>query len=99
MGRLIDADSFVKKFCVNSEGRRIPEVDCDNREITISIKDVKKYIREQPTAYDTEKVIAELESFAKLAEDRWANGTSNHAYQEHKCWVKAIEIVRKGGAE
>ena len=23
------------------------------------------------------------------------NGTSKHAYQEHKCWVKAIEIVKQ----
>ena len=38
-----------------------------------------------------------LESFVKLAEDRWTNGTSKHAYQEHKCWVKAIEIVKQGG--
>ena len=38
-----------------------------------------------------------MESFVKLAEDRWTNGTSKHAYQEHKCWVKAIEIVKQGG--
>lgn len=53
-------------------------------------------IKEQPTAYDIDKVVEELESFAKLAEDRWVNGTSKHAYQEHKCWVKAIEIVKNG---
>ena len=51
----------------------------------------------EPTAYDVDKVVYEFESFAKLAEDRWANGTSKHAYQEHKCWVKAIEIVKNGG--
>ena len=50
-----------------------------------------------PTAYSIDKVVEELESFAKLAEDRWTNGTSKHAYQEHKCWVKAIEIVKQGG--
>jgi len=58
-----------------------------------------KAFKESKPAFDTEKVVAELESFAKLAEDRWVNGTSNHACQEHKCWVKAIDIVRKGGAE
>ena len=56
-----------------------------------------KVIRNQQTAYDIDKVVEELESFAKLAEDRWTNGTSKHAYQEHKCWVKAIEIVKQGG--
>lgn len=55
-------------------------------------------IIEQPTAYDIDKVVEELESFAKLAEDRWVNGTSKYAYQERKCWVKAIEIVKHGCA-
>ena len=54
-------------------------------------------INDEPTAYDVDKVVYEFESFAKLAEDRWTNGTSEHAYQEHKCWVKAIEIVKQGG--
>ena len=53
-------------------------------------------LENQPTAYDINKVVEELENFAKLAEDRWVNGTSKHAYQEHKCWVKAIEIVKQG---
>ena len=63
----------------------------------IAIFYIEKGIRELPTAYDIYKTVKELESFAKLAEDRWANGTSKHAYQEHKCWVKAIEIVKQGG--
>ena len=62
----------------------------------IAIFSIEKGIKEMPTAYSVDKVIKELESFAKLAEDRWANGTSKHAYQEHKCWVKAIEIVKEG---
>ena len=53
-------------------------------------------IKNRPTAYDIDKVVEELESFAKLAEDRWTNGTSKYACQEHKCWVKAIEIVKQG---
>ena len=54
-------------------------------------------LNNQPTAYSVDRVVGELESFAKLAEDRWTNGTSEHDYQEHKCWVKAIEIVKQGG--
>lgn len=53
-------------------------------------------IRNHPTSYSVDQVVEELESFAKLAEDRWTNGTSKYAYQEHKCWVKAIEIVKHG---
>lgn len=60
---------------------------------------VKAWLNNQPIAYDIDNVVEELESFAKLAEDRWTNGTSKHAYQEHKCWVKAIEIVKAGGGE
>ena len=52
-------------------------------------------IEDMPTAFDVDKVVYEFESFAKLAEDRWTNGASEHAYQEHKCWVKAIEIVKQ----
>ena len=58
--------------------------------------DVFEEIRNMPTSYSVDNVVEELESFAKLAEDRWTNGTSKHAYQEHKCWVKAIEIVKHG---
>ena len=58
--------------------------------------DVFEEIRNMPTAYSVDKVVEELESFSKLAEDRWTNGTSKYGYKEHKCWVKAIEIVKQG---
>lgn len=93
--RLIDADALLKKFCVNSEGRRIPEVDCDNHEITVSIKDIKKFIREQPTAYNVDKVLIELDKQTNLhniseASDYWTWITAME---------KAIDIVKRGGVE
>lgn len=93
--RLIDADALLKKFCVNSEGRRIPEVDCDNHEITVSIKDIKKFIREQPTAYNVDKVLIELDEQTNLhniseASDYWTWITAME---------KAIDIVKRGGVE
>ena len=81
--RLIDADDF-KKFMQALCKAGSPY------ESFIELLD------KQTTAYSVDKVIKELESFAKLAEDRFVNGTSEHAYQEHKCWVKAIEIVKHG---
>ena len=63
----------------------------------IHINTIKRLFQDVESAYDIDKTVEELESFAKLAEDRWVNGTSKHAYQEHKCWVKAIEIVKQGG--
>ena len=67
-----------------------------NKKVVLN-DDLVKCIDDTETAYDIDKTVEELESFAKLAEDRWVNGTSKHAYQEHKCWVKAIEIVKHGG--
>jgi len=87
MSRLIDADALDKV---------IFEIGCHKTKM--HPMDVMDIIKEQPTAYDVEKVVAELETFANLSEDRWVNGTSNYAYQEHKCWVKAIDIVKRGGA-
>lgn len=60
MSDLISRKELLKYFCINKNGQRIPEVDCDNIEVTVSIKDVKRIIREQPTAFDTEKVVEEV---------------------------------------
>ena len=79
--RLIDVDLYCATIC-----------KCNRRECDKA----KCPIHNAPTAYDVDKVVEELESFSKLAEDRWTNGTSKYAYQEHKCWVKAIEIVKQG---
>ena len=78
--RLIDVDVYCATIC-----------KCNRRECDKA----KCPIHNAPTAYDIGKVVEELESFSKLAEDRWTNGTSKYAYQEHKCWVKAIEIVKQ----
>ena len=78
--RLIDVDLYCATIC-----------KCNRRECDKA----KCPIHNAPTAYDIDKVVEELESFSKLAEDRWTNGTSKYAYQEHKCWVKAIEIVKQ----
>ena len=97
MGRLIDADKLLETL-------QDLEPHCDNKDYECGMLSTMKYympriINDEPTAYDVDKIVEELESFAKLAEDRWTNGTSKHAYQEHKCWVKAIEIVKCGGTE
>lgn len=70
---------------------------CAGRYEYETVEMLQKAFENSRQAYPVDKVVEELESFAKLAEDRWANGTSKYAYQEHKCWVKAIEIVKQGG--
>lgn len=81
--RLIDADAIHWWKGEDENGNPVYILD-------------KRDIDNEPTAYSVDKAVEELESFSKLAEDRWTNGTSKHAYQEHKCWVKAIEIVKQG---
>lgn len=87
-------DFFSRVLCDIEKGKCL----CGTYEIE-TIEMLEKAFDESKQAYDAEKIVEELEEFANLAEDRWVNGTSTHAYQEHKCWVKAIEIVRKGGVE
>lgn len=86
MSDLISRSELLKRFCVTKDGHRIPERDCDNFEVTVSIKDVKTIIKEQPTAYDIDKVVAELERFP----------LGNLGCQELN---EIIEIVKQGGKE
>ena len=65
MSDLISRSELLKRFLVNKDGHRIPERDCDNLEVTVSIKDVKTIIKDQPTAYDIDRVVEELESELK----------------------------------
>ena len=98
MSDLISRSELINRFLVSKDGHRIPERDCDNFEVTVSVKDVKTIIKEQPTAYDIDKVIEKLEEIR-------ANKTCN----KEKCDTKeicricvvddAIESVKQGGKE
>ena len=97
---LISRSDLLKCFCVNKNGERIPEVDCDNFQVSVSIKDIKRIIREQPIAYDMENVVAQIKYLS--------NNFDTHCdtYADNKCICRsceecvlkgAIEIVCKGG--
>ena len=75
---------------MNKDGHRIPERDCDNLEVTVSIKDVKTIIKEQPTAYDIDKIVEESETI-----DQHCLDMSDWQGQSAIC--DAIEIVKQGG--
>ena len=87
MSDLISRGELLKRFLVNKDGHRIPERDCDNFEVTVSIKDVKTIIKEQPTAYDIDKVV---EEFRKASWEE--TDISTVIYIDD-----AIEIVKQGG--
>ena len=66
----------------------------------------KDIIKNQPTAFDKEKIIEELKSWEKASHDAGIQSTyaelDNKAsgyYQESRAYHRAIEIVEKGGIE
>lgn len=85
MSELIDRKELLKCFCITKDGRRIPEVDCDNHEITISIKDIKRIIREQPTV-DTRtpmsNIVEKLEEKTEFLKDYTKYGNESAEQQE-----------------
>ena len=90
MNDLISISELLKRFCINKDGHRIPERDCDNFEVTVSVKDVKTIINEQPTAYDVDKVVEELELHS------FELGTDTLPVHYVRL-NDAIEIVKQGG--
>lgn len=92
--RLIDADEFIKKF-------RYAEADTEDEKIMCAT--VRRMIKEQPTAFDAEKVVKLLEEELKLADDEKARCIKENPIQfdsakgyAHGVAV-AIEIVKRGG--
>lgn len=83
---------MLKRFLVNNDGHRIPERNCDNFEFTISVKDIKTIIKEQPTAYDIDKVAEELDKEAYTTTDTVCGGIFKAIRLS-----SAIEIVKQGG--
>lgn len=107
MGDLISRCELLKCFCENKEGERIPEYDCDNFPVTLSIKEIKSIIRNQPVAYDIEAVVKELEEQAKQYHRREKNcegknitvKLSEKFYGKACSYEHAIEIVKRGGIQ
>ena len=86
--RLIDADALIEKLeekMFNSQSM------CP----VIKITDVMSLIDEQPTAYDPEKVVIELDKSSFLMEPR----KKGHYADNGVFLDEAIKIVRRGGAE
>lgn len=80
--RLIDADDFKKKYC---------EENCEKRKC-VDAMDKCNFIlslEEQPTAYDVEKVVEQLEDLEPFHVDGYGDDFVN--------LYDAIEIVKAGG--
>ena len=88
--RLIDADELIKTLETYKFGAIQNEVE------RAYIKEtVINFVKDASTAYDPEKVVAELDESSFLMEPR----TEGHYADNGVFLDEAIKIVRKGGAE
>ena len=85
MMRLIDADDFIKKF-------RYAKANTEEENIMCAT--VRRMVKEQPTAFDVEKVIEQLN---ELLEEKTSDGGED--WYTAECLAKAIEIVKRGGRD
>ena len=85
MSDLISRSALLKKIA--------EEYDLNYGEILINPERFYEMVETVPTAYDVDKVVAELEEEKTMAYDKWDGGSSYKAYSQ------AIDIVRKGGVE
>ena len=88
--RLIDADKLMRKLLINSNGQAIPEVDCDNFPINLTIKEVKDLVRNQPTAYDVDEKCTRL----KLTRKNCKNTNTIFDLNEYVLLNDAIDILK-----
>lgn len=89
MGRLIDANLLgkgIKKWLKPSK----PDED-EYISITDALVSILQEIEEQPTAYDVDKVVEQLENERKF----WENAGKEKA----RSYEHAIEIVKGGGVD
>ena len=94
--KLIDADDFIKKFSY---------AEANTEEENTMCATVRRMVKEQPTAFDVEKVLEQLEEELKLADDEKARCIKENPIQfdsakgyAHGIAV-AIEIVKRGGRD
>ena len=85
--RLIDADKLLNK---------IDAYMCGSQDVMF----VKELIKEQPTAFDVEKVVSELEKShfhtdATFDDDGYCNDDSEEVVNLNE----AIEIIKRGGID
>lgn len=94
---LISRKALMKIFSETIDGRRMPEYDCDGFPITLSLSEIKKFIRQAPIAYDIDAVCDAMKKSPTyhgpiLDEDGFAEEVEPLILVDD-----AIEIVRNGG--
>lgn len=86
---MIDAD-VLKEYCMNAS-----KSDDDFRRVSLAT--LASVIDAQPTAYDVDKVMEQLEDYGNEEMCYYKNTPYEKCIEE--CVHKAIEIVKGGGVE
>ena len=90
MGRLIDADHLL--FLLNSAIELRKKLHRNTSDLDMMVDAVN----DEPTAYDPDKVVEQLENERKF----WKNAyDSNLGKEKARSYEHAIEIVKAGGAD
>lgn len=90
--RLIDADLLLSQIGNRYDEKK--DIVPDN--LAEGFVQMEKLIKEQPTAYDVDKVVEKLENERKFWENAY---DSNLGKEKARSYEHAIEIVKGGGAD
>lgn len=90
MGRLIDADHLL--FLLNSAIELRKKLHRNTSDLDMMVDAVN----DEPTAYDPDKVVEQLENERKFWENAY---DSNLGKEKARSYEHAIEIVKAGGAD
>ena len=100
MARLIDADALLEQYNLKDAtkyGNKDAEQQAHSYS-TMMLYEIADMIEDAPTAYDTDKVVEELEENASRYTKKYATPYGNNGYRDTKAISihKAIEIVKRG---
>ena len=103
MARLIDADALLEQYNLKDAtkyGNKDAEQQAHSYS-TMMLYEIADMIEDAPTAYDTDKVVEELEENASRYTKKYATPYGNNGYRDTKAISihKAIEIVKRGGVD
>ena len=87
--RLIDVDKAIKDL-------KQFTYDC-NLENIVAVLKVIMVLEQQPTAYDVDNVVKELESLVKDREEDILN--DEYTFGECSAYESAIRVVKRGGID
>ena len=99
MARLIDADALLEQYNLKDAtkyGNKDAEQQAHSYS-TMMLYEIADMIEDAPTAYNVDKVVAQLEDYGNEEMCYYKNTPYEKCVEE--CINKAIEIVNGGGVE